>query len=209
MSHGRNQWAPLLAALAFAWSAKASAELYSYVDSEGVVHFTNIPKGELAIRPVPNRENTYAWKDEHGTARFIHQVDVDRFDALIGEAADYYSLPPAVVKAVAAAESAFEVGAVSPSGAMGLMQLLPSTAHKMYVRDPLDPKQNLFGGARYLRILANRFQGDLRLTLAAYNAGHKAVERHHDVPPFKETRAYVRRVLSLYRHYLEHWQVSE
>jgi soluble lytic murein transglycosylase-like protein len=103
-------------------------------------------------------------------------------------------LPPALVKAVIAAESRFDTAAVSRAGAKGLMQLMPATARRYGVRDPLDPLQNLRAGARHLRDLLDEFGGDLTLALAAYNAGSGAVRRHGGVPDYRETREYVRKV---------------
>ncbi len=98
-------------------------------------------------------------------------------------------------------ESDFNSQVVSRAGAMGLMQLMPKTARSMGVSDPFDARQNILGGARYLRILANRFKGDLVLTVAAYNAGEGAVQKHNGIPPYKETQRYVRRVLKHYYAY--------
>jgi soluble lytic murein transglycosylase-like protein len=118
-------------------------------------------------------------------------------------------LPPALVKAVIAAESAFDPRAVSKAGALGLMQLMPQTAREMRVGDVFDPRTNIFGGTRYLRLMANRFAGDVRRTAAAYNAGPEAVERSRDIPNIPETRTYVQRVLKLYRHYLQNWRPEQ
>lgn len=115
---------------------------------------------------------------------------------LIETIAARYNLSPELLRGVVAAESGFNPRAVSPAGAMGLMQLMPATARALGVNDPFDPAANLDGGARYLRQLLDRFQGDTRLALAAYNAGPGAVERYHGVPPYKETRAYIQRVLA-------------
>jgi soluble lytic murein transglycosylase-like protein len=134
--------------------------------------------------------------------RRIYPIDVNRYDALIFDAANYYALPAPFVKAIIAIESSFEPAAVSPKGAKGLMQLLDRTAERMGVRDSFDARDNVFGGARYLRFLANLFAGDLARTAAAYNAGEEAVRRYQGVPPFAETREYVRRVQRLYAHYL-------
>ena len=98
-------------------------------------------------------------------------------------------------------ESNYDPFAVSPANARGLMQLIPSTAERMMVQDVFDPRQNIFGGVRYLRILANMFNGDLELTVAAYNAGENAVIRHGGIPPFPETQMYVREVVRYYRLY--------
>jgi soluble lytic murein transglycosylase-like protein len=118
---------------------------------------------------------------------------------LAAEAARRYGIDPALVLAVVDVESAFRPRAVSPKGAQGLMQLMPGTARELGVQDPFDPGQNLDGGARHLRALLNKYQGDLEKALAAYNAGAGAVERHGGVPPYAETREYVRKVLGKYR----------
>lgn len=117
--------------------------------------------------------------------------------ALIERFARMRGLEPSLVHAVIAAESSYDPRAVSKRGALGLMQLMPETAQELGVEDPFDPEANVGGGTLYLRRLLDRF-GDLRLALAAYNAGPTAVARHGDVPPFDETRSYVARVLSLY-----------
>jgi soluble lytic murein transglycosylase-like protein len=122
------------------------------------------------------------------------------FDTLIHEMALAYSVPPALVKAVIAAESAFNPSAVSRKGAQGLMQLMPQTAAGLGVRDPLEPSQNVRGGTNYLREMIDRY-GDLTRALAAYNAGPAAVDHYGGIPPYRETRAYVERVLTYYRSY--------
>lgn len=116
----------------------------------------------------------------------------------IHEMAPKYDLDPALVLEVVRAESNFNPRARSHKGALGLMQLIPATARRFGVKDPLDPVQNLRGGMAYLRWLLQRFDGDLRLTLAGYNAGEAAVERHGGVPPYNETRAYVSKILARY-----------
>jgi hypothetical protein len=116
----------------------------------------------------------------------------------IQEMAPKYDLDPALVLEVVRAESNFNPRARSHKGALGLMQLIPATARRFGVKDPFDPVQNLRGGMAYLRWLNKRFDGDLRLTLAGYNAGEAAVERHGGVPPFNETRAYVGKILARY-----------
>ena len=114
---------------------------------------------------------------------------------LAAEAARRHSLDPALVAAVVAVESGFRADAVSPKGAQGLMQLMPATARSLGVKDSLDPADNLDGGTRHLRTLIDRYQGDVKRALAAYNAGEGAVARHGGVPPYPETVAYVRKVL--------------
>lgn len=118
------------------------------------------------------------------------------FDGLIERVAAKHGVDPSLVKAVVKAESGFNPNAVSPTGAQGLMQLMPSTARALGVGDAFDPEQNVEGGVKYLRQQIDRF-GDVRLALAAYNAGPGAVARYHGVPPYRETRNYVNRVLSL------------
>jgi soluble lytic murein transglycosylase-like protein len=121
------------------------------------------------------------------------------FERLVGEAAQRHGLDPALVMAVIGVESGFQPEAVSPKGAQGLMQLMPGTARDMGVTDPFDPAANLDGGSRYLSSLVARYEGDLAKALAAYNAGMGAVARHRGVPPYAETRRYVREVLGRYQ----------
>lgn len=116
------------------------------------------------------------------------------FDAIIDVQARANGLNPVLVRAVIEAESAFDPRAVSRVGAMGLMQLMPGTARDLGVDDPFDPVENIRGGTAYLRALLDRFDGDVRLALAAYNAGPGAVERYNNVPPYRETRAYVAKI---------------
>jgi soluble lytic murein transglycosylase-like protein len=116
----------------------------------------------------------------------------------VRRAAETYKLPEELLHAVMAVESGFNPVAVSNKGAAGLMQLMPGTAKEMYVSDVWNPSQNIDGGARYLRILANQYQGDLTKTLAAYNAGPEAVRRAGGLPSIQETREYVRKVLAIY-----------
>jgi len=119
----------------------------------------------------------------------------DELDEIFDVAGREYNLSPDLLRAVAKVESSFSTNAVSPAGAMGIMQLMPNTARHLGVDDPFDPRQNIFGGARYLREQLDRFDGDIRLALAAYNAGWPTVQRHGGIPPFRETQAYVARVL--------------
>ena len=180
------------------------AEVFSWTDKDGVTHFTNIPRlQQRDLRADNKRKHVYFWRDPLGSLRRIYRVDVRAYDSIIQEAASYYDLPFALVKAVVAAESAFDPKALSSAGAQGLMQLMPQTAFDMQVRNPFQPRANIFGGTRYLRFMANRFDGDVMKTLAAYNAGPLAVEKYLGVPPYPETVLYVRRAIRLYTHYLE------
>lgn len=182
-----------VAALALFAASPASArgQIYVFVDAEGVAHFTNVPKD---MRYVPLFPAEPPGRPERiAPARW-------EYDGLIGLAARQHRVPPALVKAVIAAESKFDPGAVSRRGAQGLMQLMPATAESLGVADPLRPVENVDGGVRYLRRMIERY-GDLPRALAAYNAGPEAVDRFRGVPPFPETRDYVKRVLTYYRAY--------
>ena len=116
------------------------------------------------------------------------------YDDLIAEAAEAYALDPELIRAVMRAESAFNPMVVSPSGAQGLMQLMPALAEQMGVEDAFDPRQNIMGGARYLRWLLDRHRGNIPLSLASYNAGPTTVARYKSIPPFRETRQYVKKI---------------
>ncbi len=120
------------------------------------------------------------------------------YAAIVGDLAPRLDLDPRLVIAVMAVESAFRPRAVSPKGARGLMQLIPSTADRFGVDDPFNPRQNIEGGMKYLRWLLDYFSGNVALALAGYNAGEKAVLHYGDIPPYRETQAYVSKVLSLY-----------
>jgi soluble lytic murein transglycosylase-like protein len=132
---------------------------------------------------------------DHDVARF------SRYDEHIRQASALYQIPEQLVRAVIKVESDYDPRAVSVSGARGLMQLMPDTADRLQVRNIDDPRENIFGGVRLLRVLANEFNGDLELTIAAYNAGDGAVIRAGGIPPFDETRSYVLGVTKYYRRY--------
>ena len=172
-------------------STPATAQIYSFVDEKGATHFTNQPHQ-------PRYENMVEIEDH---AKPAPRPPEDwRWDGLIGLTARQHELPAALVKAVIAAESDFDPEAVSRAGAQGLMQLMPRTARDLGVSDPLRADENVRGGVRYLRSMIDRF-GELRLALAAYNAGPAAVVRYGGIPPYRETRDYVKRVLTYYRDY--------
>ncbi|MCS6799105.1 MAG: lytic transglycosylase domain-containing protein [Myxococcota bacterium] len=180
----------------------ARADIYRCVGADGSEHYTNIRPAHgmrctvvVRERPGPLRANA---RRDRVPARDRSPERYVRYDAHIRDAARLYQLPEALLRAVMRVESDFNPNVVSEAGAMGLMQLMPRTAAAMGVRDPFDPRQNVLGGARYLRLLANKFYGDLILTLAAYNAGEGAVLRHRGLPPYEETRRYVRNVLRYY-----------
>jgi len=171
----------------------AHADIYKYVDKEGVLHLTNTPTDHNAKYVMILREKRIL---------FQPNIDVNKYDDLITKAANKFKLDSALIKAVIKAESNFNHRAVSPVGAQGLMQLMPKTASDLKVEDSFHPEKNIEGGARYLRYLLNTYKGDLTLALAAYNAGEKAVAKYnYNVPPYRETQNYVKRVYSFYDSY--------
>jgi soluble lytic murein transglycosylase-like protein len=201
-----------LAGLLSAAGQAGAADVYSYVDGDGVVHFSNAPTdgryrkvsrgagGAALYRTSPPAE---ARARPVATATPLPAVmTLERWREHIKLAAAKYKIPEALLFAVMAVESNFDHQALSEKGAMGLMQLMPGTAKDMYVSDAWDPAQNIEGGARYLRVLANQYRGDMVKTLAAYNAGPDAVRRAGGgVPPIPETQEYVRKVVALYQAY--------
>ncbi len=171
--------------------------IFTFVDKTGVVHFTNCPSGRAdGLRPafLPDSKNAPSKKKDPR----INKSSSIQFDAAIKKASRAYGIDPGLIKALIQAESAWDIHAVSPKGALGLMQLMPGTAIEMKVKNPLDPEDNILGGVRYLNLLLDRFDGDLILALAAYNAGLKTVKQYGDIPPFKETQGYIRKVLGMW-----------
>ncbi|HMJ50940.1 MAG TPA: lytic transglycosylase domain-containing protein [Polyangiaceae bacterium] len=188
-------------ALALLLSVSPSfADIYSYVDRDGTVHFTNMPAGDgryrLYMRSRDGRRRGPAVAPSDASPERY-----SRYNETILEAATLYQIPAELVRAVIRVESDYDPRAVSRVGAQGLMQLMPETAQRMQVRDVMDPRENILGGVRYLRVLANMFNGNLQLTLAGYNAGENAVVKHGGIPPFDETEDYVIKVLAYYRRY--------
>ncbi len=166
------------------------ADIYKYTDKDGVVHFTNTPTTpdyELYIREQSKDSGSFP--------------DTDVYDDLIHNAQRLYGVPFALIKAVIRVESAFNPRAVSAKGARGLMQIMPENDAFLSLSDPFDPSQNIMAGTRYLKQLLDRYHQKLPLALAAYNAGPTAVDRYQHIPPFKETRAYVQKVMALYTRY--------
>jgi len=190
----RSLWIAVSVWMGLALPAHAGG-LYSYIDDRGVIHFSDVPRDaryEALARP----PRALAM----GPLRASEAPAQHTFDVLILRTARDFSVDPALVKAVVAAESNFEIRAVSRVGALGLMQLMPETAEQMGVVEPFAPLENLRGGVRYLRAMLDRY-GDVRRALAAYNAGPTAVDRYGGIPPYRETKAYVKRVLNYYRGY--------
>jgi soluble lytic murein transglycosylase-like protein len=175
------------------------ADIYKYVDEEGVIHFTNVPtNGKFKLF---YREKPVHFQPKLGT-------QLEKYDPLIFKASEKYNVNYNLIKAVIKAESNFNPQAVSRTGAQGLMQLMPKTAYALQVKDSFEPEENIEGGVRYLRYLLNLFQGDLYLALAAYNAGENAVIHYRGIPPYSETRTYVQRVLRFYQEYSKETKTS-
>ncbi len=172
-----------------------SADIYRHVNKDGVVHFTNTPgdaKGQLYLREAPKAPlsrfssgKPEAWMMEY----------VDRYSRA-------HNLSPALIKAIIKAESSGERLAVSPKGAQGVMQLMPFTARQMNVSDPFDPVENIDGGVKYFKELLGTFGGNIEHAVAAYNAGPAAVKKYGGIPPYSETRLYVKRVMNYYQQFL-------
>jgi len=183
--------------------AVAADEIYRYVDASGVVHFTNVPGDDhpyqrLEERRARRRRSRRVRFRRHRARHFRDDRAWKPYLPYLREAARRYNIPIELLKAVMAVESNLRPAAVSPVGALGLMQLMPETAQLMRVTNPFEPRQSILGGARFLRYLANRLDNDLVLTVAAYNAGLRAVLKYDGIPPFAETRRYVKRVIRLY-----------
>jgi soluble lytic murein transglycosylase-like protein len=188
--------------------AAGAGEVYSFVDADGVIHFSNAPSDPRyrKVRHTQDAGGLYrSTASTRGAPESRPLPAAGRpgpYLEHIRSASAKYKLPEALILAVMAVESNFDPRALSDRGAMGLMQLMPDTARDLYVADAWDPAQNIEGGSRYLRLLANQYAGDLVRTLAAYNAGPDAVRRAGDaVPDIPETREYVRKVVALYQAY--------
>jgi soluble lytic murein transglycosylase-like protein len=186
--HGAVRTVLLIIAGVLCAQADADAsDIYRNTTQEGVVVYSDVPQDPEAQtqRPVPPPSARKPGKHS--------------YRSIIVSKARKYGLDASLIEAVIRVESDFNPHAVSGKGALGLMQLMPSTAEEMGVSDPLNPEQNIEGGSRYLRYLLERFEGDLTLALAAYNAGPTSVERYGSVPPIRETADYIKKIYKLYR----------
>ena len=170
--------------------APVQAGIYKFVDENGVIHFSNVPTSPQYILYIR----------EDGDIDFKYS-GLGQFDHLIEDAAREYGVDSALLKAIIRAESDFDPRAVSRVGAMGLMQLMPETADHLSVIDAFDPGENIDAGVRHFSDLLETFQNDLKLSLAAYNAGKNAVLQFKSIPPYRETQRYVKKVLHFYQAY--------
>jgi soluble lytic murein transglycosylase-like protein len=188
-----------LSLLAFAGALPA--DVYKWVDEDGVITFSNVAPPtdqDFQVLKFP----CYASDPKCRSVRW-EKVPLNRiaFEDEIRAASEYTAVEESLIRAIIHAESAYQPDAQSPKGAQGLMQLMPATQQEMRVADPFDPALNIKGGTRYLSDLLLEFDGDVVLAAAAYNAGPNAVHKYGGVPPFEETREYVRRVQILYERY--------
>ncbi|HVO67092.1 MAG TPA: lytic transglycosylase domain-containing protein [Syntrophales bacterium] len=168
----------------------SAADVYRYVEEKGIIHFSDVRKNsklKVWIREEP--------------VHFLPGTDFTEYDSLIAEAAHKYGVDFALVKAVIKTESNFNHKAISKKGAKGLMQLMPRTASILGVNDCFHPEDNIIGGIRHLGYLIDLFNGNIPLALAAYNAGEGTVVKYRGIPPYPETRIYIRRVLDNYDRY--------
>ncbi len=210
------------ALLCTALATNAAADTWSYTDADDVVHFTNVqPKGASARKwklvlksdPASKGKATAARGDcprcDKVPSRDRSPERFTRYDDFIYEAASLYQLPVPLLRAVIKVESDYDPRVVSVFGARGLMQLMPAVVKDMGVHNVHDPRENILGGTRLLRILANRYDGDLVLTIAAYHAGVGSLAKYGDtVPPYEHTRKYLRMVLDRYYQYVEAERVA-
>jgi len=185
----RISWgAVLILVLSLFMNITVWADVYRYVDKNGVWHFTNI-KTDM-------RYTIYIRGTRKTPTEYIKE-----YSGIIKQASKRFGIDAHFIRAIIKAESGFDHKATSSRGAQGLMQLMPRTADDMAVEDPFDPEENIFGGTRYFSLLLKRFKNDKTLALAAYNAGPEAVESYKGVPPFPETKAFVKRVMDYYETY--------
>lgn len=189
MFAARVKWAGAAGlALSLFFILPVSADIYRYVDKEGVWHFTNV-------------RTDAQYKLYIKTTRKTPSKFIKEYEGIILQASRRFEVDASLVKAIIKAESYFDHKAVSHKGAQGLMQLMPQTANAMAVENPFDPEENIFGGTRYLSLLLKRFNNDKRLAVAAYNAGPERVETCNGIPPIAETERFVKKVMNYYRDY--------
>jgi len=165
----------------------ASADIYRFKDEDGVWHFTNINNDKRYKLFIRYHDNPTLYINDYAKA--------------IDEASEKFGVESSLIKAVIRAESAFNQKATSSKGAQGLMQLMPYTADYLSVKDAYDPEDNIFGGTKYLSMMLKRFNNNIQHALAAYNAGPENVDAYNGVPPFEETKNFVKKVMTFYNQY--------
>jgi len=187
----------LIATVLACSTAAAHPKIYTYVDEDGVRHYTDVPDNNRYRLLILSPQDRTASGDRYDSMLLAR---APQYDSIIEKAALSSSVEANLLRAVIVVESGFNCRAVSKRGAVGLMQLMPATASRFGVSNPYDPRENVHAGAQYLKFLIDRFGQNIRLALAAYNAGEDAVDRNGgQIPPFAETMAYVPRVLKIYQ----------
>jgi soluble lytic murein transglycosylase-like protein len=201
----------LMAAVAilFYGQSLARADVYTYVDAKGTRYYTNVPAAStcrLYQRDTNaiSKPSTQAWPEVRiGGRSSLRNTGVDSaaYDRQIKQSGKDHNVDPLLIKAIIKAESGFNCNAQSNKGAQGLMQLMPGTARDLKVANPFDPRANIDGGTRYFSDILKDFNGNIPLSLAAYNAGPNLVKRTNQIPQIPETREYIQRVLQHYKSY--------
>ncbi len=193
-------------ALLFPGHSPARAEMFTYVDDKGTLYYTNVPAvGQSRLyeheRVTISRPGSQPWPEVRVGGRRAYPTSSTAYDYHIRQSASRYNVDPRLIKAIIKAESGFDCYASSHTGAQGLMQLMPGTARDLNVLNSFDPRANIDGGTRYFRAMLDTFNGDIPLSLAAYNAGPNLVKRTNRMPQIPETVEYVQRVLHNYKGY--------
>ena len=178
----------------------AEATIYVYKDSDGITHFVN-KKPPSGVQAKVFTAKKIPYSKYYRSYGKYSKLNFNRYASYIHAASRKHGVSTGLVRAVIHAESAFNPHAVSPKGAMGLMQLMPSSCHRYKVKNPYDPQDNINGGTHFLSDLIRKYKGNLQLVLAAYNAGELTVEKYNGVPPYSETKNYIQRVLALMKRY--------
>ncbi len=169
------------------------ADIYTYIDSDGVLHFTNVPTS-----------SNYKFYLSENPLKVSNKYSTSKYDHFISEASIKYGVSFPLLKALIKVESNFDPKAVSKAGAMGLMQIMPENFDALEITNPFNPRENILGGTLYLKQLMIRFKGKLPLVLAAYNAGPNRVARYKKIPPIKETENYVKKIMKSFYLYKNH-----
>ncbi len=200
----RNRWIVVAAVALGVVAQPALADIFTFKDENGVIHFTNIPSNDKRYKLLRKEGGNPAPIGMHaGASSWLpSEALIRRYSPIIETASVAHGVDKALVHAVISAESGYNPYALSRAGAVGLMQLMPQTAKRYGVKNSLDPADNIHGGVRYLKDLLVMFNGNVELAVAAYNAGENAVIRHgHKIPPYAETVHYVPKVLGFYRKF--------